>query len=220
MHFVLMTSPKFATERRRLDSADIEAFPVVPLEKLKSYQRSQIEPLSQRLLDEDSGIFDDIDQFASEIYGLDDLDNEVIRDTLEIDLPYGVSRKRAWFPPTAHERDIFRRRLGKVLKPFFSAIGKTPVVRSCDLLAVGSDAAAPYASFLISKEGTPEPALQEKTQSLILQLGAETGSSQIVQVVKGALLVSILNQYRYWTPTRARLLGTEIVRQHISVFEG
>jgi hypothetical protein len=28
-----------------------------------------------------------------------------------------------------------------------------------------------------------------------------------------------LNQYRYWTPSRARLLGADIVRQHMNIFE-
>jgi hypothetical protein len=55
---------------------------------------------------------------------------------------------------------------------------------------------------------------------MILGLADDTGTTRIVEQVEGGLLVGILNQYRYWTASRARLLGAEIVRQHMEYFEG
>ena len=52
-----------------------------------------------------------------------------------------------------------------------------------------------------------------------LELADETGTTSIVQEIQGGLLIGILSQYRYWTPSRARMLGAVIVRQHMSVFE-
>jgi fibrillarin-like rRNA methylase len=34
-----------------------------------------------------------------------------------------------------------------------------------------------------------------------------------------ALAVGVLNQYRYWTPSRARLCAAEILRRHMAPFE-
>jgi hypothetical protein len=54
---------------------------------------------------------------------------------------------------------------------------------------------------------------------MILRLADDTGATRILQPVDGGLLLGILSQYRYWTPSRARLLGAEIVRQHMHAFE-
>jgi hypothetical protein len=78
----------------------------------------------------------------------------------------------------------------------------------------------PYHSILVSDAGRPECALDGDAQPLILELGRETGSSRVIQVLNRALCISILDQYRYWTPTRARLLGAEIVRRYLDIVAG
>ena len=50
-------------------------------------------------------------------------------------------------------------------------------------------------------------------RDVLLKLAEDTGSTRIIQQVEGGLLVALLNQYRYWTPSRARLLGAELVRE-------
>jgi hypothetical protein len=78
---------------------------------------------------------------------------------------------------------------------------------------------APFGLLLISKRGTRMPAPDELFHEVLLKLAEDTGSTRIIQQVEGGLLVALLNQYRYWTPSRARLLGAELVREHLDVFE-
>ena len=55
---------------------------------------------------------------------------------------------------------------------------------------------------------------------LILELANDTGTTRIIQHSwRAVLFVGLLRQYRYWVPSRARLLGAEIVRAHMQIFE-
>ena len=63
------------------------------------------------------------------------------------------------------------------------------------------------------------PVLDGLFRDVLLKLAEDTGSTRIIQQVGGVLLVALLNQYRYWTPSRARLLGAELVREHLDVFD-
>ncbi|MEI9894590.1 MAG: hypothetical protein WDN28_12070 [Chthoniobacter sp.] len=74
--------------------------------------------------------------------------------------------------------------------------------------------------LLIGERDHPVEAPVEIFQTAVLPLANETGSSRIIQPVENGLLVGLLRQYRYWTPSQARLLGAEILRHHMEVFEG
>jgi len=117
------------------------------------------------------------------------------------------------------EREAFRRRLDSVLRPFFKVLGKEPQVAlwKADDSFLKTD--SPFGILVISKKGRAIAKPDALSHELILSLANDTGSSRIIQQVKGGLLVGILSQYRYWTPSRARLLGAELVRQHMRVFE-
>jgi hypothetical protein len=219
MHYALVTSPKFGAERRSVYKSVLDDCLIVPLEKLSAEQRRSVLALSKRLEREDVSVFDEIDAFFGNLYGLDKLDLEVIRDTLDVCLPYDESRARACRVPTGAEREVFRRRLESVLRPFFKVLGKEPqvIVWKSDDKFLQKE--SPFNIVFI---GERDRAVEEPDvlfRNVILKLADETGTTRIIQQVGGGLLVGLLSQYRYWTPSRARLLGSEIVRQHMSVFE-
>jgi len=56
-------------------------------------------------------------------------------------------------------------------------------------------------------------------RDVLLKLADDTGCTRIIQQVDGGLVVALFNQYRYWTPSRARLLGAELIREHLDVFD-
>ena len=64
------------------------------------------------------------------------------------------------------------------------------------------------------------PQAQFQLQDSITEIADKTGSSRIIRREKHALIVGILNQYRYWTLSRARLMAADILRDYFSVFEG
>jgi type I restriction-modification system DNA methylase subunit len=219
MHYVLQTSAEFGAERRKLQKADFDYCPIFPFEKLSAEQRQTVAQLSKRLLARDLTVFDEIDTFFGGLFGLDSRDMEVVRDTVEVAMPYIESRDRACNPPRPAERERFRKRLESILRPFFKVTGEEPHVELWKPDAAFLQNSAPFGLLLISKRGTTIPAPDGLFREVLLKLADDTGSTRIIQQVEGGLLVALLNQYRYWTPSRARLLGAELVREHLDVFD-
>ncbi len=219
MYFALCTTPRFGAERRVLDKADLDDCPIFPFEKLTPEQRQSIAHLSQRLIARDFTVFDEIDSFFGSLFGLDGRDMEVVRDTVEVAMPYIESRDRACNPPRPVEREHFRKRLESILRPFFKVTGDEVQVELWKPDVAFLQTSAPFGLLLISKRGTQMPAPDSLFRDVLLKLAEDTGSTRIIQQVEGGLLVALLNQYRYWTPSRARLLGGELVREHLTVFE-
>ncbi|MEO6785931.1 MAG: hypothetical protein ABI318_07330, partial [Chthoniobacteraceae bacterium] len=157
--------------------------------------------------------------FFGSLFGFDSKDMEVVRDTVEVAMPYIESRDRACNPPRPVERERFRKRFESILRPFFKVTGDEPQVELWKPDVAFLQTSAPFGLLLISKRGTAMPAPDELFRDVLLKLAEDTGSTRIIQQVDGGLLVALLNQYRYWTPSRARLLGAELVREYLDVFD-
>ncbi|MCX6901482.1 MAG: N-6 DNA methylase [Verrucomicrobia bacterium] len=218
-HHALITAPVFGAERRVVYKTDFDNCPILPYEKLSGAQRQIVTQLSDRLIRRDTTVFGEIDTFFGSLFGLDSKDMEVVRDTVEVAMPYIESRDRACNPPRPAERERFRKRLESILRPFFKVAGDEPQVELWKPDAAFLQTSAPFGLMLISKRGTTMPAPDGLFRDVLLKLADDTGSTRIIQQVKGGLFVAMLNQYRYWTPSRARLLGAELVREHLDVFE-
>jgi len=219
IHYILMTAPVFGAERRRIYKTDLDECPIIPFERLNGEQRQIVAMLSQRLLNCDINVMPEIDAFFGSLYGLDELDLEVIRDTLDVSLPYSESRARACIAPTIEEVETFRQRLEFVIRPFFKVLDKEPQVIAWrpDDQFLQQD--APFGIVFVGERGRATAKPEALFHEMILRLADDTGTTRIIQHLEGGLLVGILRQYRYWTPSRARLLGAEIVRQYMRVFE-
>ncbi len=219
IHYALLTAPVLGAERRVIYKSVLDECPLVPFENLGSGQRSLVKDLSTQLLSGNTTVLPQVDLFFAGLYGLDELDLEVIRDTLDVCLPYDESRARACGSPNPSERETFRRRLESAIRPFFKALGKEPQVT---LWESGKAFLKPYTPFgilFVTDKGHPATDLDDLSHDLIVNLANDTGSTRIIQKIMGGLRIGILSQYRYWTPSRARLLGAEIVRQYMGVFE-
>jgi hypothetical protein len=219
IHYALVTSSEYGAERRKLQKGDLDDCPIFPFEKLSAAQRQTVVRLSDRLIARDLTVFDEIDSFFGSLFGLDRKDMEVVRDTVEVAMPYIESRDRACNPPRPAERERFRKRLESILRPFFKVTGDESQVELWKPEAAFLQTSAPFGLLLISKRGTTMPVPDSLFREVLLKLAEDTGSTRIIQQVEGGLLVALLNQYRYWTPSRARLLGAELVREHLDVFE-
>lgn len=219
IHYILMTAPVFGAERRRIYKTDLDECPIIPFERLNGEQRQIVAMLSQRLLNCDINVMPEIDAFFGSLYGLDELDLEVIRDTLDVSLPYSESRARACIAPTIKEVETFRQRLEFVIRPFFKVLDKEPQVIAWrpDDQFLQQD--APFGIVVVGERGRATAKPEALFHEMILRLADDTGTTRIIQHLEDGLLIGILRQYRYWTPSRARLLGAEIVRQHMRVFE-
>jgi len=222
-HYALLTSPKFGVERRKFYKGVLDACPIVPLASLSNGLKRTVKRLSAQLIDDTcrkSGVFSEIDTFFGTLYGLDQLDLEVVRDTLEVSLPYAKSRERACQVASAREQRTFKDRLARLLRPFFRAVGQEPVVELERPPDPRLRETVPFGVLAIGKRGQKLPEAGGFFRESVVPLAIETGQTLILQESREGLLVAILNQYRYWTPSRARLLAAEILRNHMAPFEG
>jgi endonuclease YncB( thermonuclease family) len=218
-HQALITAPVFGAERRVVYKTDFDDCPIFPFERLSADQHQRVAKLSDRLIAHDLSVFDEIDEFFGGLFGLDGKDMEVVRDTVEVAMPYIESRSRACNPPSPTERERFRKRLESILRPFFKVTGDDAQVELWKPDQTFLQNASPFGLLLISRGGTTLPAPDSLFRELLLKLADDTGSTRIIQQVDGGLVVALLNQYRYWTPSRARLLGAELVREHLDAIE-
>jgi hypothetical protein len=150
---------------------------------------------------------------------LDDLDLTVIRDTLATAMPFQGARRRACNPPEKPDILKFAATLQSALQPFFAIIDETLEVSAVEETDKASTYQLPFRFLLLKRQSDTAVLPPEAVREAILHLAEEGGVTRIVQHLTGAVLVGLFNQYRYWTPSRARLLATEIAREHLAVFD-
>ena len=81
-YFCLMVSSRLGAERRTFIKVDLESFPFPDPDKLTSAQKRRIVALAEALETRATKPWDGIDDFIFGLYGLDDDDATVVRDTL------------------------------------------------------------------------------------------------------------------------------------------
>jgi hypothetical protein len=223
LYYVLVTSSQFGAERRRIHIADLEKFPILPFEKLTPEQRQEVTSLSRSLEVGTAVPWGQIDVFFARLYGLKEHDLQVIRDTLSVALPYETSRQRACAPPTEAEKKAFVAALKKTLTPFVANGHGKLVAERWKSPTSGSHIASPFDVLVLTSNGrTPKDvgAIADGVLQKIINFADETGATQIVLPDAAGLVVGTYNQYRYWTPSRARLLSGDIIRHYLDSITG
>ncbi len=215
LYSALLTSAEIGIERPKFQKQDFDKFIIQPLERLDRADIARIEPLSRRLLRGDATVFAEIDAFFGRSYGLNAQDMQVIADTLEVREPNDELGLRASQPPTKAEINAFCRKVDALLAPFFKRLdlqAETVVWQP----GQGTEAPFVFLSLGPKQNGAQPP---DRVWESVLTLANETGATRVICPTKNGLLIGLLRQYRYWTPSRARMLAAEIIRQHLGVFE-
>jgi hypothetical protein len=215
LHYALVTSAKLGFERPNVYKQDIDAFPFVAADKLTDAQRKRVGEYSRRLAGLDESVFPEIDEFFGELYGLTALDLEVINDTLNVREPNDELGLRASAIPTKAECAAFIRRVESILRPLFKRMGRQP---EAHWWKQAEEAESPFLVFTLGTMGNPAASPDALFRESILPLANETGATRIIKVADHSLVIGLLRQYRYWTPSRARMLAAEIIRHHLGVF--
>lgn len=213
--YILTTSAEFGLERRVFQKGDFDEFPIIPIENLKTVDRENIWSLSEKLAHDKLKPFSEIDKLICKIYGLDDADFEVIKDTIEVGLPFKQSRKAAEAPPIKTQKDEFIKNLKNQLLPFFKTVNQTIFA---DIIKLdSSDLEQPWQFIrLTPTKGKSIITLQNLDR--LMDIANKRGASQIIIKDKDGLIIGLLNQYRYWTKSRARFCALEILRFHMDSF--
>ena len=211
-HLLLMLDGQFGVEREVVHLETIERIPVIPWSRLAPDQRRKTLALSTRLRQSfDQGLLDEIDAFVARIYQLTDVQQQAIRDTVATALPTKESRTRALRETTAAERAEFARDCERSLREILSASALTAHVRVRDDLP-GELWRFLQVDRVPSGEAPPERAALPFED--LLRAADEGAASLVTLQVDGATaLVALLDRYRYWTRTRARLLASTLIAE-------
>ncbi len=211
-YWSLMTSAKFGVEREVLQMLDVESFPFVPLAALSPTMRSNVEACASALLDNQPD-WEKLDTTIASIYGLGRYDQEVITDTLTTRAPFSKAKKLAATPCLKSQSENFCARVQKELSSVLSMNGYVVHVAQFP-----DKSRSPWKFIAVS---LGEQALPETLPSTWVEYADDLAVSRITIVddARPLIIVGLLDRYRYWTQTQARLLSSDILWQYGALLE-
>lgn len=206
-HVALFLDGQFGVEREVVHKETIDAVSVVPWSQLDRPLRTRSSALSQRLR---RGISDellaDIDTFVADVFGLTDIQRDAIGDTLAVSLPTAASKSNATRRTNDGDRKLFMDTCEAELTDLLNA--RVTVSAS----AIGGDGPWRFLKVVLpnGRKTAIEPSVVDARR--IVEMADDGAASLIkIQFDEQALLVGQLDQFRYWTKTRARLLASALV---------
>lgn len=214
-YIALLSSSKFGIERDAFLKEDVDQFPMVPFESLSSEQVQGLRNLSKSIAHGNCP-WADVDNWVYRLYGLDSSDQQVILDTLQTALPFASSKIRAQQAPDSQQIDQFTKAMEHVLQPFFQIVNDRVTV----LPRPSASKSWMFLDITTGSVATPANNTNRITE-WIEKLAEHEGASRIIvrHDADRLLRIGLLRQYRYWTPSRARLCAMDILREHGDVFK-
>ncbi len=218
-YHLLMTSSKMGAERRAFLKDNIEKFIFPELKRFSKACKNKAMELSHQIEHSIEKPWDAINRFISELYGLNEHDMQVVKDTLETAEPFKKSRDIANAAPTKDERNAFYHELRVFLSPYFAVTGETVSIEEIGLEK--GDIPLAWHFFAICSSLAAPCTKPNELQDLVLAISRqanETGCSRATMRGNERLVIGIVDQYRYWTKSRARLCAIDIIRNHLDFF--
>lgn len=208
-HSMLFLDGQFGVEREVVVKDTIERMPVVPWGELAGGHQQRVASLSNRLRREPSKeLFSDIDELIADIFALSDVQRATIRDTLATALPTAPAKKNAARRTQQAERTRFARTCERELSEL---LGEPVTIRELDLTD------APWFFLQIDNvKGLREAPPPVRVDSSQLVAVSDDASVSLITIREGkrTMVVGQLDQYRYWTSTRARLLAASLAESY------
>ena len=214
--FALVTSGEFGFEREVIEKATLDRIPLPAFDELTATRRREIAQLVDGLRSGEV-TWDEVDEWVNELYGLGKRDLQVIRDTLEFNLPFAENRRKAQAPPLSAERERFCEVLRDELMPWCDRFGSRLVVGQIPPLAT-----SPWQAIAVrtARLEHTEPVLPGDWAGLVRSADEAAASEVVVHDGLDGLLIGRLAQRRYWSETQARLLAQRIAWSHVERLKG
>lgn len=212
-YVTLMNSGEFGLEREAIQVRDIENFPFIPPENLANKNRQAIDVCASKLIACQSDWLA-LDRVVTRIYGLSERDQQVVADTLATRAPFAATKKRAAKSVTHKEAETFRIRLATELSNVLAAGGYHVYTQ----LLTPPDKHLPWRFIAISLNHRPASAT---IPARWIEQADDLAASRItlIDAHEPCITVGLLDHYRYWTQTQARLLASDLLWQHGAMLE-
>lgn len=215
-YYTLMTSARYGIERDTVYVEDINDFPIIPFESLTKIQKSAVQRLADGLIEGSEGIQSKIDAWVAHLYGLTDHDVQVIIDTLSINMPTTRAKQRAQDKPTGEEISAFAQTMEAYLQPFFDLTDEQIRVAPKN----GTPGAWQFLDVHVA-DATAEAGSPIIAPQVFEALADQEGASRVfARLSRRRLSIGLLAQYRYWTPSRAKLCAMDLLREHGTWLDG
>lgn len=216
-YYSSMTSWSLGFDRQIFLKEDLDIIPFPDVTTLSASTAKHLQTLARRLSEDATKPWDEINECLFTLYDLDADQREVVRDTLFSAAIYRRAGQAALHRTTRETRTPFLTVLQADLAPFFNVAKQSIEVK--DLAGQPGEWDQPWHFItvaLVDHTVNVNPALLRAA----MQEADQTGSSRVIIHLpqSGGLLVGLLNQRRWWTPTRARLCGQEIIKNHLPAF--
>jgi hypothetical protein len=214
-YYILLTSPCFGADRQTFNKGDLDSMPFPDPAELCHDDKILIKKLAHLLEQGSEKPWKEIDALFARLYGLNEVDCELMEDTLFSAAPYRNKGAAAFHPPMQSDVMIFADCLQEMLQPFLAVTGRTLGVRPADF---PQDV---YRDAWYFVEVTTEGQRVNVTHGLLEQVIAtanDLGASRVIVRAEGChagLLLGQIAQRRWWTKTRARLCSTHIIHNHL-----
>ncbi|MCC6873933.1 MAG: N-6 DNA methylase [Sandaracinaceae bacterium] len=209
-HALLMLDGQLGIEREVVHLETIESVPVVPWDSLGSEQQKRSAMLSRSLhANPSAAVLEEIDEYIADVYGLTAVSRRAIGDTLETMLPTAASKERSVSTTSEDERRLFAATCEAEMREILSASNVTASVRVRGDLDRG-----PWRLLQVDRgahRSTPPLPIERLLEA------AHDGAATMAQVHldAGTSLVAVLDRYRLWTPTQARLLASTLISEDV-----
>lgn len=203
IYYQLLTSSKFGVERDSALQTDLENFPLFDYQLLSIHQANTLSDISN-CLKKGYECWSDVNNIIAEIYGLTESDQQLIRDTLSIELPFSQSKKRASEFVTNAELQLFVNEFNDIINPFLpealqnlAEISSNKQYGAWRFINIRS-------SSLDQNESEPQYNINDMSLFKIIA-GTYWSSLMKVKTNDGSIIFGRLNHYRYWTLSEARI---------------
>ncbi len=213
-YFALMTSVSQGADHMIFTKRDLDSLPFPDVSSLDASVKTMISKLARRLEQDRRKPWEEINSLLFDLYGLDEGEAQVVRDTIFSAAAYRHRGRPALERTRRNDRDRFSLELRKMLQPYFGVCGEE--ARIGELLGQPDTWEQPWFFVSISR-ASEEPRIGP---DLLLQAMEEANRLSASRVLvrmpeQRGLLIGLLNQRRWWTVTRARLCGQLILRHHL-----
>ena len=214
-YYQLMTSSKFGIEREAIQVADVKAFPFIAPENLSEAQKREFEKTAQSLI-KNQPDWEAVDKVVFQAYCVSKSDVQMVRDILATRSPFSFSVDAAQSAPALHAKDLFYKTLCEYLNSVFKRANTT-----VKLWPLNGSIKLPWHFFVVANSQTDPLALTSiPDEWLDFADGYSVSRIVIADKARRSVVIGLLDKYRYWTVTQAKMLASEIIWRHGALIEG
>ncbi|ABC33651.1 Type I restriction-modification system methyltransferase subunit [Hahella chejuensis KCTC 2396] len=211
IYYQLLTSAKFGVERDSSLQCDLENFPLVDWESLDREMNHRVRKVASKLSAGDP-CWKEVDEIVADIYELSHADQQLIKDTLSVELPFVGARHFANQSVSETDLIAFTDAFNRIAGPFSNSehavampLGKH---RGWSFIQIGGN------------QNREDLFTMFKELERLCVTGDSYWASQLrYHVADGIEILGRIDQMRYWTKTEARIQALEWLRQCAEVAE-